>query len=155
MEDEQDIQKSGEAGKILSTQPAERAAETADSVSGQPPNRGKAEVEQALGKVAVRGLQNLYHAITNKDCEPYVALGMATSAVSTMKRSHAALVAALESIANSPHCSYDSYHGAEGLSYATGVADGHRCAANMARAALADAQIQATASPQARSVSIK
>jgi hypothetical protein len=44
---------------------------------------------------------------------------------------------ALERIANDPHCDYDYSHtpGAN-LSYATGVTDGHRCAANKARAAL-------------------
>ena len=40
--------------------------------------------------------------------------------------------AALEGIANSPHCSYENNPG----EYGTGVADGHRCAANMARKAL-------------------
>lgn len=42
------------------------------------------------------------------------------------------LRSALEKIANSPHCSYENNPG----QYGTGVADGHRCAANMARAAL-------------------
>lgn len=50
----------------------------------------------------------------------------------------APLRAALEAIRDSPHCSYESYHGGNtGLSYATGVVDGHRCAANIARDALA------------------
>ena len=39
---------------------------------------------------------------------------------------------ALEEIASSPHCSYENNPG----EYGTGVADGHRCAANMARQAL-------------------
>ena len=42
------------------------------------------------------------------------------------------LEAALRGIANSPHCSYENNPG----EYGTGVADGHRCAANMARKAL-------------------
>lgn len=50
----------------------------------------------------------------------------------------ARLEAALQSIANSPHCAYTdgpcvSDHDS---GYKMGVADGHRCAANRARAAL-------------------
>ena len=42
---------------------------------------------------------------------------------------------ALEAIANDPHCAYDHPANQEGQ-YAIGVADGHRCAATKARAAL-------------------
>lgn len=45
-----------------------------------------------------------------------------------------ALYAALNEIANDPHNAYESN---EGGSYGIGVADGHRCAAQKARAALA------------------
>lgn len=44
------------------------------------------------------------------------------------------LLAALEEIANDPHCSYEN---TEGGSYGIGVTDGHRCAATKARAAIA------------------
>lgn len=47
----------------------------------------------------------------------------------------ARLRAALESIADSPHCQYENSK--DGTSYGVGVADGHRCAATTARAALA------------------
>lgn len=50
----------------------------------------------------------------------------------------ASLVADLERLAADPHQSYDhpEVRGRD-TSYATGIADGHRCAANTARAALA------------------
>ena len=44
----------------------------------------KQRVEQRLEGVALDGLANLYHAITGKTCERYIALGMATSAVSSL-----------------------------------------------------------------------
>lgn len=44
------------------------------------------------------------------------------------------LAASLRRIANSPHCHYDQN---EASPYGTGVADGHRCAAQIARDALA------------------
>ncbi len=47
-----------------------------------------------------------------------------------------ALRAGLEGIANDPHCSYGSRIDPN-VSYATGVVDGHRCAAQKARACLA------------------
>lgn len=45
-----------------------------------------------------------------------------------------AAFAAIHEIVNSPHQVYDNHKGGQ---YGVGVADGHRCAANMARAALA------------------
>ena len=41
--------------------------------------------------VAVTGLVNIYHAITSETCERYVALGMATSAVSALMSERDAL----------------------------------------------------------------
>lgn len=44
----------------------------------------KEEIAERLRPTALQGLANLYHAITGEDCEEYVALGMATSAVSSL-----------------------------------------------------------------------
>lgn len=50
----------------------------------------------------------------------------------------ARLEAALQSIANSPHCAYTDglYVSDHDSGYKMGIADGHRCAAKMAKAAL-------------------
>ena len=53
------------------------------------------------------------------------------------RQSRQALVAALRAITEHPHQSYDHpTNGGNGM-YGTGCADGHRCAANVARAVLA------------------
>ena len=54
--------------------------------------------------------------------------------LSQSQREIARLRAALLSIANHPHCSYPWLE--DDRSYRTGVADGHRCAAEIARAEL-------------------
>lgn len=56
----------------------------------------KSEIEEQLGRVAVRGLANIYKFITGNECENYVALGMATSAVATLKRDRDELKAEVE-----------------------------------------------------------
>lgn len=74
----------------------------------------KAEIEERLEKVALDGLANLYHAITGKECEKYVALGMATSAVSTLKHSHAQLKEELLNAAKAVH-SLGNHNNKDGL----------------------------------------
>lgn len=66
------------------------------AVSGGPSQLRKLKIEERLEKVALDGLCNIYRAITGKDCERYVSLGVATSAVSKLKHSHAALYEALK-----------------------------------------------------------
>lgn len=51
----------------------------------------KAEVERRAEKGALQALANLYHAITGKDCERYNAIGMATSAVSSLMADNASI----------------------------------------------------------------
>lgn len=45
----------------------------------------KAEIEARVKEDALGGLSNIYHAITGNSCEKYVALGMATAAVSSLR----------------------------------------------------------------------
>jgi phosphoglycolate phosphatase-like HAD superfamily hydrolase len=44
------------------------------------------------------GMKEIYHALTGKECKGRYALGMATSAVSRLKREHAEMLAALKPI---------------------------------------------------------
>ena len=54
--------------------------------------------------------------------------------IARLREANRALLGALEDIANHPHSSYSSVS-----QYDIGVVDGHRCAANIARAAIAKA----------------
>jgi hypothetical protein len=43
------------------------------------------EIEVRLKENAITGLVNIYHALTGQDCPRHLSLGMATSAVSSLK----------------------------------------------------------------------
>lgn len=67
---------------------------------------------------------------------PYV-IKRTTEAIPALCDSIETLVEALRSIAQHPHCDYGYPSSQSGdMQYAIGVADGHRCAANVARATL-------------------
>ena len=59
--------------------------------------------------------------------------------VARLREERDALMSALQQIEAHPHCAYDhpTNYDSSGGSYGIGSADGHRCAANVARAALA------------------
>ncbi len=62
--------------------------------------------------------------------------------VTRLKKQVEQLRAALRSIADHPHNSYET-RSASDLQYSTGVTDGHRCAAQIARDALAATEPEA------------
>lgn len=79
-------------------------------------------------------------------------LEQAEAVVTELEARLAKLEAALKNIAEHPHCDYASgfvtSQTPSSESYGIGVADGHRCAANRARAALAAAPPAPTEPPQ-------
>ncbi len=68
------------------------------------------------------------------------AIGQLLDDVERLGAEKAALLEALEAIAKHEHQQYSD--AANGADYATGVADGHRCAGDRARAAIAQAKGQ-------------
>lgn len=74
-------------------------------------------------------------------CGEERVLGRFDDEMERLRAENARLRAALEQIANDPHCSYDmhsqAFESEAERQYQGGVVDGHRCAAQKARNALA------------------